>query len=103
MSRVKVPLTLIAVVVSTIMFIVSWNVFGSGIATTLLPDTAKTFIEPANNAINDWNTFASENGIGVVVTTPIVLDETTSDIPPNEAPVANIEEEGVNGVEEPVG
>ncbi len=76
MSRVKIPISIIAVAISIFMFVLSWNAYGSGLSIALLPDAAKSFVAPANSAIDAWNAFAAENGVKAVVTEPIVLNGT---------------------------
>lgn len=79
MNRAKIPISVIALAISIFMFVLSWNAYRSGLSTTLFPDVAKSFVAPANSAIDAWNAFAARNGVETVVTEPIVLNEIPSD------------------------
>ncbi len=95
MRKARIPVSLIAIVVSVAMFLLSWGVYNSGLSTALLPDIEKMFVDPANSAIGTWNAFADENGVKVVVTDSIVLGgassaaqpDGTADAEPEAAPV----------------
>lgn len=80
MNRVKIPIPLMAVVVSVVAFIMSWSIYGSGLSIALLPDAAKSFVTPANASIDSWNEFALENGISPTVLTPITINRETPSV-----------------------
>ena len=97
MGRVKVSLTIVAIIISTIIFLLSWGLFGSGIGAILFPDAAKSLVEPANNAIASWNSFAIENGINVVVTAPITLEDPVPISPTDDGSSLSTEDAGASG------
>lgn len=74
MDRVKMPVSLIAVVISVVVFIMSWNVYGLGLSIAMFPDAAKSLVTPASELIDSWNELALENGISPTVLTPITIN-----------------------------
>lgn len=72
-SRFTIPLISIAIALA--VFCVSWFTFNTGLFQKLFPDAAEGFVTPANESIEAWNAFASENAISIIVQTPISLSQ----------------------------